>query len=406
MENRSFDHYLGSLQLVEGNTNVEGLDGTETNPDQNGDDVAVYEMDNFTPVDPPHGWSACHNQWDNGSNDGFVQAHFASNGDAVKQEVMGYHVRQHLPVHYALADAYTVCDHWFASLLGPTWPNRYYLHCATSNGRTDNTPAAPLPRTIQDACGDAGITHRNYFDGIAAWRWGAFPITGFAGTTGIGEFFDKLQNGSGLEQVVILDPDFLSNDDHPDHDITLGQAFIASVYEALAQSDYWESSLLIITYDEHGGFFDHVSPPTTVDDQGAEFQQMGFRVPTLVIGPHVRKGEVVSTTFEHSSFAKTVALRFGFPQLNDRADAAADLSSCIDPAFVDDPQPPVSLPQMALNDDEILEQAGRITSQPELFEAAGIEVPLRGEHLAQERRSLQALIDRGRKLGVVRPRGG
>jgi phospholipase C len=338
-----------------------------------------------------------------GSNDGFVLEHFASHGDAIKHEVMGYHVREDLPIYYALADAYTVCDRWFCGLLGPTWPNRYYLHCATSNGRIDNTPASPLPVSIQDACGDAGITHHNYYDGIAAWRWGAFPIAGFSGTSPIGEFFDKLQNG-GLEQVVIIDPDFLANDDHPSHDIQLGQAFIASVYEALAQSDYWATSLLVITYDEHGGFFDHVAPPTTEDANGPEFAQMGFRVPAIVVGPHVRKGAIVNDVFEHSSFAKTVALRFGFAQLNERAEAAADLSPCIDPAFIDDPQDPVALPPLDLDDDRILAQAGQTTSQPELFDALGIDVPLRGDQLARHRASLKALIARARELGVARPR--
>jgi len=398
MENRSFDHYFGAMQLVEGRP-VNGLDGTETNPDENGDPVGVFVMDNFTPVDPPHSWSRSHQQWDDGSNDGFVQAHFESNGEEVKHEVMGYHLREHLPVYYALADAYTVCDQWYCSLLGPTWPNRYFLHCATSNGRMENTAPDTLPRTIQDACEEAGITHKNYFDGIAAWRWAAFPGIGNTGTANIGQFYDKLRDG-GLEQVVILDPDFFASDDHPDHDIQLGQAFIATVYEALAQSDYWESSLLIITYDEHGGFFDHVAPPTTVDEL-EDFQQLGFRVPTLVIGPHVRKGAVVSTQFEHCSFAKTVAMRFGLPQLNARAEAAADVSDCIDPAFVKHPQPPISLPKLALNEEKALADAGRSTSQPEVCEGVGIELPLRGEHLAQQRAAVQASLDRARKYGVL-----
>ncbi|MCA9707676.1 MAG: alkaline phosphatase family protein, partial [Myxococcales bacterium] len=296
MENRSFDHYLGARALVEGIAEVDGLTGTETNLDQNGMPVGVFQMDNFQPEDPPHGWDASHAQWNDGANDGFVTEHFAQVGDAVKHEVMGYHVREHLPIYYALADAYTTCDAWFCGLLGPTWPNRYYLHAASSSGTTSNVPASPGPTSIQALCNDHGISNRNYYDGLAAWRWAAYPISGFAGTASIDQFFDKLANG-GLEQVVIIDPDFLSNDDHPSHDIQLGQAFIASIYQALANSRYWERSLLIITYDEHGGFFDHVAPPTTVDDNGPEFTQLGFRVPTLVIGPHVRAGAVDHTVF-------------------------------------------------------------------------------------------------------------
>lgn len=401
MENRSFDHYLGALQLDEGGKDVDGLDGTESNPDQNGVAVPVFEMDNFEPEDPPHGWDACHGQWNDGANDGFVIEHFATVGDALKHEVMGYHVRDHLPVTYALADAYTVCDAWFCSLLSQTWPNRYYLLACDSSGNTGNTPASPGPTTILDLCSDHDVSSHNYYDGLVAWKWGAYPLTGFSGTSSLGSFFDKL-TGGGLESVVVLDPDFLSNDDHPAHNIQLGQVLIGTIYQALANSQYWERSLLIITYDEHGGFFDHVPPPTTVDDNGPEFQQMGFRVPTLVIGPHVRAGAIDHTVFEHGSFNATVALRFGLPPLNARMAATADVSSCIDPAFVDNPQPPVQVPQLIVRESEILEGLGEITSQPELFEAAGIPVPLQGEHRVQHRRTVERLLKEAERQGVAK----
>ncbi|MCX4240374.1 alkaline phosphatase family protein [Paraliomyxa miuraensis] len=400
MENRSFDHYLGALQLEEGVKDVDGLDGTETNPDQNGTPVGVFEMDNFEPVDPPHGWGACHAQWNGGANDGFVVEHFNSNGDAVKHEAMGYHVREHLPVTYALADAYTVCDAWFCSVLGPTWPNRWYLHCADSFGKDDNTPLFSSATSIQDVCDDHDISNMNYFDGLAAWRWGAMPLMGFSGTAGLEEFFDKLQVG-GLESVVIIDPDFLTNDDHPAHNIQFGQTLIGTIYAALANSQYWERSLLIITYDEHGGFYDHVPPPTTVDDNGPEFAQMGFRVPTLVIGPHVRAGAIDHTVFEHPSFLATVAVRFGLPPLNARAAAAADVSSCIEPAFVDDPQPPIVLPMLRVRDSELLARVGDTTSQPELMEAVGIPMPLSPERRAQHRAIVERLLQTAERYGVI-----
>ncbi len=400
MENRSFDHYLGSLQLVENHADVDGLTGSETNPDQNGVDVPVALMENFEPEDPPHGWDSVHVQWNNGANDGFVTEYFDVVGDALKHEVMGYHVRGHLPVTYALSDAYTTCDAWFCSLLGQTWPNRYYLHAADSAGVTSNVPAFPGPPTIQDLCDDHGISNNNYYDGVAAWKWGAYPITGFSGTDSIDEFFDKLENG-GLEQVVILDPDYLTNDDHPAHNVTLGQILIGTIYQALADSQYWDNTLLIITYDEHGGFFDHVPPPTTVDDNGPEFAQMGFRVPTLVIGPHVRQGFVNHDVFEHSSFAATVARRFGLPSLNSRMAAAADVSSCIDPAFVDNPQPPAPIPMLSIRESDVLHRLGEVTSQPELFEAVGIEIPLQGEHRRRHRRGVMRLLEEAERRKVA-----
>jgi phospholipase C len=380
---------------------VDGLDGTETNPDQNGTPVGVFEMDNFEPEDPPHGWGACHAQWNNGTNDGFVTEHFNAVGDALKHEVMGYHVRGHLPVTYALADAYTVCDAWFCSLLGPTWPNRFYLHAVDSNGVTSNVPPVPGPTSIQDVCTNAGISNNNYYDGLAAWRWGAYPITGFSGTDSLDEFFNRLDSGS-LEQVVIIDPDFLSNDDHPAHNIQLGQVLIGTIYQALAQSQYWNNSLLIITYDEHGGFYDHAPPPVTVDGNGAEYAQMGFRVPSLVIGPHVRQGFVNHEVFEHAAFAKTVATKFGLEDLNDRMAQAADVTSCIDPELVDNPQPPAPVPMMDIRESDILEGLGDVTSQPELFDAVGIPVPLRGEHRRKHRAQVDRLLREAERRGVAR----
>ncbi|NJK32221.1 MAG: alkaline phosphatase family protein, partial [Deltaproteobacteria bacterium] len=287
MENRSFDHYFGARQLVEGQPDVDGLSGDETNLDMQGNPIGVYHLTNYTPDDPPHSWDQVHAQWNGGACDGFVVEHQKVHGDAIKQEVMGYHVREDIPVLYALADEYTLCDRWFCSLLGPTWPNRYYLHCGTSDGKTNNSPPLIGPTTIQDVCDDAGISNMNYY-GDVAWKWGAFPLLGFAGTDSFDEFFTRVEDGT-LEQVVIIDPSFTSNDDHPDHDITLGQALIAMIYQALAASQYWDKCLLVITYDEHGGFYDHVPPPTTPDAEGPDYEQQGFRVPALVIGPHVRK---------------------------------------------------------------------------------------------------------------------
>lgn len=398
MENRSFDHYFGARQLLEGQVDVDGLSGGESNLDQQGNAVPIYHMTNYTPEDPPHGWDQVHAQWNGGAGDGFVIEQQKVHGDEIKQEVMGYHVREDIPVLYALADEYALCDRWFCSLLGPTWPNRYYLHCGTSDGKINNSPPLLGPKSIQDACSDAGITNNNYY-GDVPWKWGAFPLLGFAGTDSDDEFFNRLDSGT-LEQVVIIDPGFTSNDDHPDHDIQLGQALIATVYQALAQSQYWEKSLLIITYDEHGGFFDHVPPPTTPDADGPEFQQQGFRVPSLVIGPHVRKGCVVHTVFDHASFPATVTRKFGLAELTERTAGVNDLGSCIDPAKVDDPQPPAPLPKITIDVKEVMARVGVTTSQEELFRATG-HWPITPEFTARERARITRLLERGERLGAV-----
>lgn len=398
-ENRSFDHYFGARQLLEGQPDVDGLTGEESNPDGQGNDIFVAKLDNYEPEDPPHEWEPVHSQWNNGANDGFVIQQIATNGEAIKHEVMGYHTRDDIPVLYALADEYTLCDRWFCSLLGPTWPNRYYVHCGSSSGRQSNTPAIPLPTTIQDVCDDGGISNMNYY-GDVPWKWGAFPIVGFSGTDSFDEFFDRLDAGE-LEQVVIIDPSFTSNDDHPSHNITLGQALISTVYQALAQSQYWEKCLLVITYDEHGGFYDHVAPPTTPDSTGPEFGQQGFRVPSVVIGPHVRKGCVVHTVFDHASIPATITRKFGLPEMNERTAGVNDLADCIDPNKIDNPSPPAPLPKVVIdNIDEVMARVGVETSQEELMRATG-NWPITPEFTARERQRIRRLLEIGERLGAV-----
>ena len=341
MENRSFDHSLGALRLREGRTDVDGLRGGETNPSPSGATVGIHLLENFTPDDPPHGWDACHRQWNEGRNDGFVREHA---GDS-QAEVMGYHVREQLPITYALADAGATCDRWFASVMGPTWPNRFYLHGATSNGNQGNTPAFSF-RSIFDQLDDAGVSHKNYFHDVAWATGGYFKLSGNAP---IEDFFDDAAAGR-LPRFSLIDPQFFgsgANDDHPNHDVRLGQALLAAVVNAVGASPHWERCLIVVTYDEHGGFYDHVAPPVTID-QRAEFRQLGFRVPSVVLGPTVRRGQVVSTTFEHTSVIATLARRFGLPALNGRAAATADLSACLDPARYGQPLPPPVLPPVPM----------------------------------------------------------
>ncbi len=398
MENRSFDHYLGSLRFLEGR-DVIGLEGTEKNPAPDGTWVSVAKLDDFTPEDPPHGWDAAHEQWNGGKNDGFVLAHAGS----AQADVMGYHVREQIPVFYALADAHAVCDRWFASVMGPTWPNRFYLHGATSKGQKSNLPVFGYD-SIFDFLNEAKVSHKVYFHDVAWCSGGYFKTTGLAG---IEQFFTDAAAGT-LPNVVFIDPQFFgagANDDHPDHDVRLGQALIASVYTALAQSPQWGRSMFILTYDEHGGFYDHVSPPTTEDDE-AEFQQLGFRVPSIVGGPFARKGCAVSTQFEHVSVIRTLCRRFGLPAWNARIAAANDLSSCISPAYLTEPQSPVTMPVVDISMAELLARKENPEAHTELREALDRgDVPRhldrRGEGVAITKR----VLEEGARLGVVRMRG-
>jgi phospholipase C len=400
MENRTYDHYLGSLELVEKRA-VDGLKGGETNPASDGTPVGVHALDTLvTPFDPPHGWDASHAQFNGGQMDGFV-TEYENDGSPDPDEVMGYYTREQLPVTYALADAYTICSRWFASVMGPTWPNRFFLHCASSNGLQSNTLASGLTG-ILDALDAKGVSNAYYSSNL--------PFAAAYGRTAtnkpIAEFFTAAQAGT-LPSVCIVDPTFtalntVGNDDHPPADVSEGQAFLASIHDALAQSPQWNKCLFIITYDEHGGYYDHVPPPTTTDER-PEFEQLGFRVPSLVIGPMVRRGAVVDTVFEHVSVIATIQKRFGIAPLNVRAGAANDLSSCLDDSFADDPQPPIQLPATTLDRDKQIVFPGRdFGGQHELAELAERELGL--DWRAASVNARRTIVENAVRLGSVKLR--
>jgi len=406
MENRSFDHYFGSAAFLEG-WQIDGLTGNETNPDLDGNDVQVFHLTNYQPADPPHGWDSVHAQWNAGFMDGFVREHQMVNPDSYT-EVMGYHTREDLPALYGLAESYTLCDRWFCSVLGATWPNRFFLHCASSGGQQENLPEIGLTK-IWDVLEEAGVSGTNYYSDVA-WVWGAFanPLASY--TDSIDEFFTAAAEGS-LPQFVIIDPNFGllgaagGNDDHPDHDITMGQVFLQSVYQALAESPQWDRCLLVITYDEHGGFYDHAQTLQTMDDM-PQFEQLGVRVPSVVIGPYVRRGCVNSTKLEHVSIIKTATVRHGLPSINVRVDDANDLSSCIDPSTLGRPRPPVRLPPIEARLEDLMREAPP-TSHPELREMIAngtIRLPPERDYPDAGRDVALRLIEHAQRLGVLKLR--
>jgi len=413
MENRSFDHYFGSLKIAEGAA-INGLTGSESNLGLDLVPVPVYVSDDFEPADPPHEWESCHNQFNLGDNNGFVFENEKKH-PGLGAQVMGYHVRAHLPVLYGLADNYTLCQRWYASVMGPTWPNRYYLHACSSGGGKTNFPD-PFLQTLWHRCDEAGITSRMYF-GDVPWVTGAFPLIPTVWSKLADDYngfsFDSLSNPNNMQRFfadcesgdlpnfTVIDPGFTSNDDHPSHNIQLGQILIGTIYKSLAESPVWNKTLFIITYDEHGGFYDHEPPPKTTDED-PEFEQMGFRVPSLVIGPTVRRGCASDVQFEHCSVGATLMKRFGIAPLNQRMAEAADLSSCINPDYIDNPQPAPPVPLVDASISTILAQVGHTTSQEELFLAAGVTLD------EAFRKKVQAdtlrLLMRAQKLGVARLR--
>jgi phospholipase C len=382
LENRSYDHYFGARSMLEGKPG-DGLNMAMRNNDVNGVPIAPFvpALDKMCDPDPPHGWVALHNSWNNGACDGFVIQHQMDHSSTTLVDPMQYLTRTQLPVSWALADEYTTCDRWFCSVMGPTLPNRAYWHAATSFGigPDDNANSeilttfnsVPVP-TIYNRLHDKNVDWAYYYGSLAVVSLLGMPgpyqldlgptdgtgrIRRFGDYQGMtGQFFKDAADGK-LPPVTYIDPFFYLNDDHPPIHPINGQMLIAAVYTALAKSPQWKNCMLVVTYDENGGFFDHVSPPTTTDDSLAKFgvdgfQQMGFRVPTLVAGPYVKKGYVSSTVYDHTSALKHLQNVFGLETLNVRMDAANDLSDCIDmeALAMGKPRDPVTLPTINLDD--------------------------------------------------------
>jgi phospholipase C len=299
----------------------------------------------------------------------------AAHAGPSEDEVMGYYVRAQVPIHHALADFYAVCNHWHCSVLGPTWPNRFYLHGATSNGQMSNLPVGGF-NPIWGPLKGAGLSVKNYHHGVA-WCQGAYFK--FDDLATFGTFKSDAAAGN-LPNFSIIDPAFFgstANDDHPANaNVPLAQLLISDVHDTLAQSPQWNRCLLLVIYDEHGGFYDHVAPPMSADAD-AEFDHMGFRIPGFAVGPYVRRGCAIDTVFEHPSVHATANVRWGLTPLNGRAAAAADVSSCIDPKLVTfrAPQPAARLPVLDVSMTELRKnferfRRGQIEPQhPELVDS-------------------------------------
>lgn len=409
MENRSYDHYLGARALAGLGGN--GLASTMSNPDLSGNAVTVFQDTTLCVPDPPHSWSSSHAQFNQGANDGFLTEYLARVGADATPHAMGYLTGDELPFSWALADSGAVCDAWFSSLMGPTWPNRAYLHSAQSGGLTVNSIGNGwVWPTIYHRLDEAGVDWRYYYSDLpvlALFR----SITdvdrfGRVGT----DFFDDAASGT-LPPVVFIDPIFGANDDHPPHPPILGQQFLASIFAALAASPQWGNILLIITYDEHGGFFDHVAPPKTADERAGEgLDQLGFRVPTIVAGPYVKQGFVSSVVRDHTSVLAHIESMFGLEPLTMRDAAANDLSDLIDVERLQagNPAPPAAMPAIEVDESMIEAACSERRSTPtdleQLADSGGIDPALDERPFARD--LLYTIGDRLDALGAGRIRRG
>lgn len=360
LENRSYDHYFGARAFLE-NKGGDGPDMSVTLPDLQGNPVSLFNptLDKLCDPDPPHGWDALHASWNNGACDGFVQQHQMQHAGAI--DPMQYLTRDDLPVSWALADNYTTCDRWFASMMGPTYPNRFYWMLGTSNGQMDNvlpTDGIPSPSIFNQIDNKGGIDWAYYYGSIpvvtalnapgSQYELDLGPDDDTGRVRTFFQFMNDCNNGT-LPPIVYIDPFFYENDDHPPIHPINGQELIAAIYTSLAKSRYWKNCMLVVTYDECGGFYDHVSPPTTADDFASTgFDRLGFRVPAMVIGPYAKQGYVSSVQYDHTSALKHLINTFELDNINMRTAAATDLTDCIDMdrLAAGEPADPIELPEV------------------------------------------------------------
>ena len=355
LENRSFDHMLGYLSLEGGRRDVDGLRAGLANEYQ-GRSYPIRHLDStIVAGDPDHSAHSVDLQLGGGKMDGFVASYAATllrSGaeDADPGPIMGYYRAEDVPVYDHLASEFAVCDRWFSSVPGATWPNRLYALSGRAAGSRDDRPHNLPPIYNQPSFVrhlDAhGISWRWYSSDVGSLRLAdGLYSTGhhdrfayFTKTdlpwkarlnwrvpTGTATFLEDAARGT-LPSVSWIDPSWgnfnplglKQNDDHPPADIKDGQDLVLTIYDAVATGPQWEKTLLIIFYDEHGGFFDHVPPPEAADDDPKMFGRYGLRVPALIVSPWVQPRSVSKTLFDHTSIIKTIMLRFCAADLEHR----------------------------------------------------------------------------------------
>ncbi|GAC1444194.1 MAG: alkaline phosphatase family protein [Mycobacteriales bacterium] len=326
MENRSFDHYLGW---------VPGADGKQAGlsyPDAKGALHRTHRLDlrqgcDFK--DPDHSYEGGRIQFAGGQLNGFRKG---DNDDFA----LGYYTEKDLPFYSQLVKEATVHDRWFAPILGPTYPNRFYTHAGCTDRIENVSRFSSLP-TIWDSLSRAGVSANYFYSDIpflALWGEKYLPIS-----RPYGDFLAQAAAGT-LPSFSYVDPLFLgedqggSNDDHPHADIHRGQALLSQIATAVAQSPAYGKTALIITYDEWGGFFDHVRPPRLPDDHdpgpGFDHSQAGFRVPAFTLSPFARKGAVDSVVTDHTAALKLLEWRWKLAPLTKRDASARNLATTFD----------------------------------------------------------------------------
>jgi phospholipase C len=389
LENRSFDSMLGGLQHPDPEFN--GLSGTETNPLHGQPDVSVWGDEKTDPEsmsiptpDPGELWDDINMQLfgldgkpgnQPPSMKGFVNNYVRQNeqpsGSYKPEAIMHFYKPSQIPVLSQLATQFAVCDQWFASAPCQTWPNRFFLHTGTAGGHENNSPPhfPYLMNTIFNLLNEAhkswGIYYHDFPQSLTLNS--LWPHLSHFHTF---DDFKEDANSGNLPAYTFIEPRYfpdikLPNDQHPPHHVGLGEELIADVYNAVRSAPTWKKTLLIIIYDEHGGCYDHVPPPTAVPPNNSKPQPFGFdrygvRVPAVLVSPYIKPGTILRSVtdgnlpyngppypFDHTSVIATVRKCFnlGGP-LTQRDAIAPDLERVlnIDVPSNDGPETLTALP--------------------------------------------------------------
>ncbi|HEU0191982.1 MAG TPA: alkaline phosphatase family protein [Mycobacterium sp.] len=368
MENHSYDNILGMLGRAPGQTpRGDGHTITDptptafnpygtpsfTNPRADGSTQLAFHLPTTCQTDftVTQLWEASHQQYADGTNTGFVRS--PSGADA-----MGYWTGQDLPFTYALADAFPIGDRFFGSLLGQTHPNRRYMLAGTSNGMINDlgkTPddlmsdlsllSSPRLGTIFDRLSEHNLT---WYDYATSYPLGCsallYPFDDLAaelrGST-IGQFYADAAAGK-LPNFCIVDMNYHTQSQERPQNMVVGETFLASVVQAIGASPQWSKTLLVVNYDENGGYADHVPPPVAPapdstppavqpgESQYDGFTRYGFRVPAVVVSPYAKRNHVSHLVYDHTSVLAMVERKWNLPALTLRDANANDLTDFLD----------------------------------------------------------------------------
>jgi len=364
-ENRSFDHYFGTLSGVRGFSDPDIRDQFGYQPGKGADPAGYLQPFRLT-SDPPlrdgqatndisHTWPTQHHSWNGGAMDKFVATHVAVDGAENGPVTMGYYTRAELPFYYALADAFTVCDSYFSSVIGPTDPNRLMAMSASID--PGGVAGGPVVETFGNRIAEygkltyptmperlqaAGVSWKVYNDPLCELALSPLPyfkafnnpfsitgveLVGRGLTPGFPDDFKEDVQGNKLPSVSWIMPP-LAQCEHPAAPPGYGEDLVHSVLQTLVSNPaVWAQTVLFVIHDENGGFFDHVAPPTPLPGTEGEWLTattlpaaaqgingpigLGFRVACLVISPFSRSGYVCSQVFDHTSLLRFIETRWG-----------------------------------------------------------------------------------------------